>query len=401
MTRGIIIGNRRMKLRFLVFLIITLLGLSYLISLTLKRPLYDVIQYGEITTWDKCQGIIVRDEKPYFAPAYGKVDFCISDGEMVEENDPIAILFKDNYNKMIMEDLYKIRQKISDYQNKNLIQDLIDTDYDRVQEDIEEILHAIQYGSVSGAISEMGRHEYQLKGLLSERKAILDKRELSNNYLDHLLTQENDMKEILDEWRVDIISPETGFISFKLDGLETQLTPGTVDLLTLEGYMSFLEHQVPDYNNNEIIAGVPLFKVVIPDKWYIISLIPNKNVLYERNDSVKITLPGSADHELMGKVYKTEYLADSVLIALEMTDDVVDILGARNVHLEIGTQIKGLMIPNKAIVKKRDKTGINVLRDGKIQYLEIQVQATDGERSIISRMNETDILDLNDKILVN
>ena len=57
---------------------------------------------------------------------------------MVEKDDLVAILYKENYNKTMMEDLYKIKQKIADYQNKNLVQDLMDEDYDKVQKDIQE-----------------------------------------------------------------------------------------------------------------------------------------------------------------------------------------------------------------------------------------------------------------------
>ena len=401
MARGIVIGGRRVKLRFFVFLVITLIAVYFIIKITSKPPLYDVAQYGEIMIWDKCKGIIVREEKSYFSPNYGKVDFHISDGEMVEKDDLVAILYKENYNKTMMEDLYKIKQKIADYQNKNLVQDLMDEDYDKVQKDIQGVLRAIQYMSLDGAISEMGRYEYQLKELLNKRKDILDKRELSNNYLDHLLKQERDMEEILEEWKVDIISPETGLVSFKLDGLEDQLNPDVIDLLTPEQYLSIIEHQAPEYTNSEAMAGVPLFKVVISDRWYIISFISNQNVQYKQNDSVEIRLPGFTEDSLIGRVYMVEHLADSTLIILEMTEGIENILGIRNLHVEIGTATQGLMVPSNAIVEKKGKTGVNILLNGKVQYIEVHVQAKNKEWAIISKIKETDALGPNDKILMN
>ncbi|MGI5850926.1 MAG: HlyD family efflux transporter periplasmic adaptor subunit [Caldicoprobacterales bacterium] len=400
MARGIVIGGRRIKLRFFVILIIALLAISYLNKLSSKPPLYDVAQYGKIITWDKCQGIIVRNEKSYFSPAYGKVDFHISDGEFVTKDDLVAILYKENYNKAMMEDLYKIKEKISDYQSKNLVQDLMNEDYDKVQRDIKEVLRTIQYRSLDGVISEMGRHESQLKELLNKRKDILDKRELSNNYLDNLLEQERDMEEILEEWKVDIISPETGLISFKLDGLEAQLTPGAIDLLTPEQYLSIFEHQAPEYSNSEAMAGFPLYKIVIPDRWHIISYIPNQSVQYNQNDMVEIRLPGFAEDTIVGKVQKVEQLDDSRLIILEMAEGIENILGARNIHIEIGTATEGLMVPNDVVVEKKGKTGVTVLRDGKTQYIEVQVQARNKEWAIISKIKETDSLGPNDKILM-
>ena len=53
MARGIVIGGRRVKLRFFVFLVITLIAVYFIIKITSKPPLYDVAQYGEIMIWDK------------------------------------------------------------------------------------------------------------------------------------------------------------------------------------------------------------------------------------------------------------------------------------------------------------------------------------------------------------
>ena len=148
------------------------------------------------------------------------------------------------------------------------------------------------------------------------------------------------------------------------------------------------------------MAGFPLYKIVIPDRWHIISYIPNQSVQYNQNDMVEIRLPGFTEDTIVGKVQKVEQLDDSRLIILEMAEGIENILGARNIHIEIGTATEGLMVPNDVVVEKKGKTGVTVLRDGKTQYIEVQVQARNKEWAIISKIKETDSLGPNDKILM-
>ena len=59
------------------------------------------------------------------------------------------------------------------------------------------------------------------------------------------------------------------------------------------------------------------------------------------------------------------------------------------------------MVPSNAIVEKKGKTGVNILLNGKVQYIEVHVQAKNKEWAIISKIKETDALGPNDKILMN
>ena len=63
------------------------------------------------------------------------------------------------------------------------------------------------------------------------------------------------MEEILEEWKVDIISPETGLVSFKLDGLEDQLNPDVIDLLTPE--------------RTYLLLSIKLLSILIAKPWLV------------------------------------------------------------------------------------------------------------------------------------
>ena len=401
MAKGIIIAGRRVRLRFFFFIAITLTFILFVSKLSLKQPLYDIIQYGEITSWNECAGLVIRQEKTYTAPDYGKVDFFVSKGQIVEKDALLAVLYRDNFDQGLIDDLYETKQKISDYQNKNLVQEIMDSDFEKIHDNISQIMRTMQYSVHDGVVQGMAEYENQLRGLLSRRKEMLDKEDFTNSYLEQLYEQEKDIEDKLDEWKVEIAAPETGMISFELDGLEDLLTLNEIDYLNAEQYLSFKEHETVDSNNENSVLDAPLFKIVSPDRWYIASLIPHRNIFYEQGDSVSVKLLGLSEDIIESRIYKVDSLKDSTLVILEMTEGIESVLEARNIHIEIGTVTHGLMVPKSAIINRKDEAGVKVVHNGDIEYVKVKVRAMDDKWAVVEKENDADILELNDSILVN
>ena len=401
MAKGIIIAGRRVRFRFFLFLAFGLAFILYFITLALKPPLYDTIRYGEITTWDQGQGLVIRQEKSYTAPDYGKVDFFVSKGQAIDKDELLAVLYKDDYDQKLVEELYKVQQKIWDYQNKNIVQDIMDSDFEKIKDSIDDVVHTMQYSIQKDITHDMEKYENQLRNLLDKKKEILDKRDSNSNYLEQLYEQEKDIENKLDEWKTEIIAPESGIISFELDGLENILTPNDIDYLTVEQYLSFRDHEPLELDKENSRLDVPLFKIVAPDRWYIASLIPHKNVFYEQGDSLSIKLLGLSENIIDARVYKVDFLKDSTLFILEMTEDIERVLEARNIHMEIGILAQGIMVPRKAIINNNHKTGIKVASNDDIQYIEVKIKAIDDDWAIIESIDDRDVLELNDRVIVD
>lgn len=402
MAKGITIAGRKVKIRFFFFVGITLALILFIVKLAFKQPSYELIQYGEITSWGEHTGLVIRQEMTYATPEYGKVEFFVSKGQNVEKDSLLAVIYKEDFNQKLIDDLYKVRQKISDYQNKNLVQEIVDKDYDNIQENINQIISTMQYSIYDGEIHDMPQYERQLRGLLKKRKEILSNGELSNSYLETLYEQEKDIEDKLDEWKVEITAPESGIISFELDGLEEILTPNEIDYLNLDQYTAFAEHKSVDSDDEGSVLNTPLFKIVEPDKWYIASIIPDGDIFYEEGDVVSLKLLGLSEDIIDATVYKIDFSEDSnsSLVILEMTEGIESVLEFRDVHIEIGTTTYGFMVARDAIINNNGETGVKIKHNGDIEYVKIKVKAMNDKWAIIEKENEADILELNDSIIV-
>ena len=72
---------------------------------------YSSISYGKLDMVYNRFAVIIRDEKVYTAPAHGKAVFLVSEGSRVETNQPVAVLYKENYDEVIVKQLYDIQEK--------------------------------------------------------------------------------------------------------------------------------------------------------------------------------------------------------------------------------------------------------------------------------------------------
>lgn len=373
----------------------------YVVTLAINPPLYDTVKYGEITTWDHGQGLVIRQERAYpTSEYYGKVDFFVSKGQEVKEDELLAIVYKEGYDSKLIVELYNIKQKIWDYQNKNLVQEIMDNDFEKIENNINTILYTIQYNIQKDEIHSMGIYENQLRGLLDRKKEILDKKDSTSKYLEQLYSQEKEIENKLEEWKIEIKAPESGFISFELDGLENIISPKDIDYLTVEQFLSLRDHKplVSDTENH--LLEIPLFKIVSSNKWYIVSLIPHKNIFYEQGDTLSLKLLGLSEEIINAQVYKVDYIDDSTLVVLEMVDSIESVLEVRNIHIEIGIKAEGLMIPRKAIIYKNNKTGVKIDHNGDIKYIEVKVKALDDDWAIIEKAKDNDIIEVNDIVII-
>ena len=61
----------------------------------------------------------------------------------MNKDELLAVIYKDGYDHKLIDNLYNIRQKIWDYQNKNIVQEIMDSDFDKIEEDIDSIVYTM------------------------------------------------------------------------------------------------------------------------------------------------------------------------------------------------------------------------------------------------------------------
>lgn len=362
---------------------------------------YGTVEYGSITSWDQGDGLIVRDEQIFRVDSYGKIEYFAADGEMVEKDELLAVLYKKDYDEDLIDDLYKIKQKIANYQKKNIVQDILDSDYDKLETDINEAVKNIQLLVCDNSLESLEYQEKQLRNLLIRRQEFLNKKITPDQYLQKLYEEEAKLSQQIDEWKIDIVAPDTGIVSFQLDGLEEILNIGSLDYMTIEEFLAISNNlSIQDMQTEEEIEW-PLFKLINPSKWYLVCHIPTTDIFYEKNDVLNIKLLGSHEEVLEGIVYKIDRGNDSSLIILELTEGIDSIVHTRRLPVEIGKTTEGLLVPSSSIIKNNGKTGVEFVYRGEICFVEVKIKAMNDEKAVVEKVGDVEGLNIHDKVVIH
>jgi putative membrane fusion protein len=400
MNKGLVIGNRRIRFRFFIFLILCIVGCYYISRIFNRSYSYGIVEYGELSLNDKGDALVIRQEEVYNAPEYGKVNFLLAEGESVEKEQPIAIVYKANFKEELVYQLYSVREKILSYQQENILQDLIDKDIEKIDKDISNTILSIQTSIRDNQLESLDRSEKKLRSLFDNRQRIYDKKMAPDSYLEKLYAQEAELNKQLEEWRIEIAAPGPGLVSFSLDGMEDILSIKSLNYLTLQDFQNFIGQDIMDADEDATREDKPFFRIINPDKWYMACLIDKPSIIYEDDQIVEVSLIEPHSLTLEGKVYRIQKEQERCLIILEFSEKVEDIINIRSTKAEINKKFQGFMVPARAIKTRRGKKGVIAVKGDSKTFIEVNVIASDEHNAIIEKEGESEGLELHTKVLI-
>ncbi len=185
----------------------------------------------------------------------------------------------------------------------------------------------------------------------------------------------------------DGIASEKGTFSTFIDGYEGKMTPDNykdIDIDTLDK----LDAKVENVKSSSIKKGYPVYKLIDQSEWYIVAWVDNKKLSrYKVNQDVNIYFSDSEEKEKPVK-FTIKDISDAgkksrVLLSSNRSHPEFEKLRKVNIAIET-VSISGVIVDNKSIVEKGDKSGVYVVsKTGEEIFKEIKILGSDGEKSAI------------------
>jgi hypothetical protein len=390
-------------------------GVLYLLAGNKSAAAYTTLSYGRLDV--DCSGlaIIIRDETVYSAPAYGKTVQLAASGTYVEKNEPIAVIYKESFDEDIVRQLYDIQEKIVLYQQEQLMDQVVDSDIKKMNNDIQDMICSIQGSIRNKEYTKLGKLESRLRKTLDNRQVLLDYQTEPDPYLTGLYDKEAKLMAKMKEWMVEIESPEAGLVCFSIDGYEEVLGISSVDKLTFEDINLILEQYsttvTPHVNeadkadeaakDAEVQALHPFYRIVNPGSdWYaVLQFTSSKQIFFNPGDTVDAIIGGQeAVQAVVSQVIKGE---DQYIIILKFSANAELVANNRVYPLQIWKTVEGLMVPEKALKKNKGMQGVYI-RDGQDNiFVETSVQALANGFAIVESVSDNLVLQLHDQVLTD
>ena len=331
----------------LISAIIIIVYISWAIYLLIVHPsdVY-IINQGTLSQEDETVGYIIRSETVQKNENNTNGIYAIaSEDQRVAINEPIFRYYS-NSEKDITTQINELNYKIQDLleqENNNNNGSNTSADIKAIESQIEAKISNINTLNNYQEISEAKKN---IDTLISKKiKFIGDVTE--NKEIKKLVKDRNELENKLKNGSEYQKAPMSGIVSYRVDGLETTLSPDNFNIIN-EQYLESL-----DLKTNQIIsASNECGKVIDNFKGYIAVTMNSKEAMEAKvNDTVKIRIANNEEEN--AKIIQINEESGKRTIIFQINKMTDALINHRKISVDvIWWDISGLKIPNQALIQE-------------------------------------------------
>ncbi len=381
--------NEKLNRKRLVIALISAAAIIYILYavILLKKDETDTIfvEQGTIHQEETVVGYIIRNEQVIKNEEYQNGIIQIADeGEKVHKDEAIFQYYSDEAkelsNQIVGLDLL-IQEKLkTENITSNADIKLIET---QIEEKIENLRNLTN-------TQELTEYSNTIKKLLEKKISTLGEINGATNELKELIKQRNDLSNQISNSTKYLTAPMSGIVSYKIDGLESELTTQDFNKLSAE-YLKSLNLKTGQIISTSSEAG----KVIENFKYYIAVPMNSKEAMSsELGDKIKIRL--STNDETNAEIVHINEEDDERIIIIKIDRLTEKLINYRKISFDvIWSSDSGLKVPNKAIIK--DEKGLTYVIRKRSEYLTkllVKVVNENENYSIVTTYNTEELTNL-------
>ena len=283
-------------------------------------------EYGELKTFDKTEGYVVRNEYVYFSGKTGRANRYIKEDKLVRKGTRIM----------------EVKNSPAKAENGS------EQGQDKADSDVKSLDTSSKGNSTYDNVRE------NVKGA------------------NHIETE-------------DFVTEQEGILAYHVDGYESELTPDNMGKHDKSFFQKLSNSRDLELNNEVISATDPVFKICDRSAWYIICYIPREHAKrYAKGTKLQVRI--NDQKTITGIVSSIEDERREKRLTIKTNHYYSDFTTARKIDIEVITSdVMGLLISNTSIVDRKGQKGVFVRqKTGKYLFVPINIIATDGTQSAIS-----------------
>lgn len=361
--------------------------LGYTIYLLIKEPT-DIftIEEGKVYLEETDIGYIIRDETVVKGENYKNgMEQIKTEGEKAAKGESIFRYYSKNEEsliKQIAELDVKIQEAMATTQTNPF-----QSDVKILENQIDEKVELL---NKTTDIAKLTEYKKEINELVTKKANIIGEKSPSGSYLKQLQDQRTALENELNSGAEYITAPESGIVSYKVDGLEETLTKDNFSTLTKE-YLEKL-----NLKTGKIIAtSDECGKIINNFECYIATISSSQEAKNAKiGDDVKIRLSNNTevDAEI---AYISQENEEENLIVLQIDEQIEELTNYRKISFDlIWWSYSGLKVPNQAIVEQDGLHYVVRNRAGYLTKILVNVEKQNEKYSIVSNYTTEELKEL-------
>ena len=343
-----------------------------------------IIEQGTITETETLEGYIIRDEIVVNTQEIETELIEIkSEGEKVAKGEEI-FRHKTVNEESINEQIESLNNQIQEAMEGKT--NLLNSDVKALDTQIDKVLVKMMN---TNDIQQIEENKKDISNYMEKKAKIVGDLSPANSYINTLIEQKITLENQLSNESNYETSPISGVVSYRVDGLENELTPAKLDELTIE-YLEGLNLKTGQIISKNISKG----KVINSFECYI-AVSRNINGKTEIAEGDRINLRISTDKTVKATVYSVKTEGEKQLIIFKITQGVEDLIKYRKVSIDIvWWEKEGLKIPQSSIIYENGLSYVVRNRAGTKTKILVKILRENDNYSIIGNYSTEELKEL-------
>lgn len=344
--------------RTLFFSVVILYFIYKLIfGLLIKEPDTQIVEFGELSTEKEYECLIVRNERIVKSPSEGIIKYYVEEGEKVEKNYKVSEIYTSDVSDEDREQLKKLNSRIEDIQSSK--GDLFKIDVDRLNIEINNIVDELRSARIQDDFTKLSDLKIKLESKIDKKRRVSGDKSFSGANLDRLQGEKNKLETRIKNSILQINSPESGIISYYIDGYEEILTPQNLANIKYE-FIKGIESNSDKLRYDKVIFNQSIFKITDNTAWYVVIITD-----FEDANSFEIGKKVSVDileSRITGKI--TDKIQDDTksFIIVRTNQYVSGFNNIRKANFKVIREHReGLKIHRDSVVERDGEMGVFLL----------------------------------------
>lgn len=373
------------KILISIILLVILAYIIYAIYLLVKDPTDTfTVEEGTVSQEESAVGYVIRDETVIKGENYknGMIQI-ISEGNRVAKGENVFRYYSKNENGLL-EKIQKLDEEIQTALSNET--DLYSPDLKQIEKEIDTKTEELNNLTDLQKIEE---YKKEISKLITKKAKMVGDLSASGSYIKKLIKQRSEYENELNSGSEYITAPESGMVSYKVDGLESILTTEDFSTLTKEKLESF------NLKTGKIIStSEECGKIVNNFECYIASVI-RKRENQEMKVGTKAKIRLSSGQELDTEVSYVSEENNEMVVIFKLNELPEELINYRKISFDIvWWSYSGLKVPNQAIAQENDKNYVVRNRTGYLSKLLVKVLKQNEKYSIVTTYTTDELKDM-------
>lgn len=330
--------------KLIIISIVSILLCSYLfynIIELIKQPsdLF-VVESGKISLEEDATGYVIRDEIIISGENYANGLVQIkAEGERVAKGESVFRYYskdEEELNEKIEELDVKIQEALSGQTN------IYSNDIKILENQIEENLRQIRG---TNDILKIREYKKNINNAITKKTKIIGEQSPSGSYIRELIKERSSYENQLNSGVEYIKAPNSGIVSYRIDGLE--------EVFSVNDFSNLNKEMLENINlkSGQIVAASNEKGKIINNFYSHIATIMNSETAKTKKVGDIVTLRLSSSKEVKGEItYIKEQEDGSILLIFKITKGVEELINYRKIAIDVvWWSDSGLKVANSAI----------------------------------------------------